>query len=727
MRPATLLIILPLVVTIILVQSLFWIPTQENQDRATPERLTRYIDGSTGDARVLNPILSSDVASGNIIDLVFDGLLEYDENLELRGVLAKDWELSEFASIAVLPDAFFPDGRAVDAKGIEDRVIASLERLPATSDLVRSVHIEPARVEVREIDLPQEEATATLTIRHPARVVFHLTRIDPDFFDRIEGVLGPGYARPPASGSDDPSSTFDEFIDVEPAHLRRQALASENAPAAEEFEILRHQPIIDFELRRGVRFHDGHEFDAGDVIFTFDAIVDSKNISPRASDFEPVESIERTGSHALRVIYKGLFSPAVSAWTIGILPEHILGRRSFVFGDSNADEPEEGGGERGRDDPMAGSERMPSEQDREGMRESPFNRSPIGTGAFRFVHWESDEEIHLVRNDDYHDGPAGFAHYHMRIIPDPLIQDMEFRTGALDTYSPQPHQVDRFLQDPAWQNFSYLGNVYVYIGWNMNKEIFQDPRVRRALGMAINIPEIIEHLIYGQGERTTGPYSKNTPWYDPDVPALPYDPDAAIALLQEVGYSKGEDGWLEKNGERLEFNLITNNGNEQRKALLSIAQNAWAKIGVKSNSQIIEWAVFLKDFINPRDFDAVILGWSTGIDYDLHQVWHSSQTEDGKLNFVGYKNLEVDAIIEDLRKTYDRQEQVRLAHALHRKVADDQPYTFLYASRSNIVLDRNIVMTENGETTGLRTTSMGRPFYYFNRWHKNGVNPELTP
>ena len=726
MRPATLLIILPMVVLLILVQSHLWIPTQENQARATPDRLTRFIDGSSGDAILLNPALYTDSASGDIVGRVFDGLLEYDENLELRGVLAKSWELSAFASIAVLPDTFFPDGQAVDADRIEHRVIAYLDRLPTTSDLVRSVHHEPSRVEERVIELPQEQGTATLAVRHPARVVFDLTRIDPDFFDHIEAVLGPDYDRPSPSGSDDPDIIArDRFIEVEPAHLRTPALASENAPNAEAFEIFRHQPIIDFELRKGVRFHDGHEFDAGDVIFTFDAIMNPKNLSARSSDFEPVESIERSGSHSLRVIYKRLFSPAILAWTIGILPEHILSRGSSAFETPKADNPGDSSSQ-GADDPKKGADNA-VDRAGSGMREDPFNRNPIGTGAFRFVHWESDEHIHLMRNDDYHDGPPVFAHYHMRIIPDTLIQELEFRTGALDIYSPEPHQVERFSQDPTWQNFSYLGSGYTYIGWNMRKDIFSDPRVRRALGMAIDVPDIIEHLLYGQGERATGPYPKNTPWYDHGVPALPYDPEAALALLQEAGYSKGDDGWLEKDGRRLEFNLITNNGNEPRKALLSIAQNAWTKIGVKCNTRLIEWAVFLKDFIHTGDFDAVILGWNTGIDHDLHAIWHSSQSQEGKFNFIDYNNPKADELIDDLRESYDRQEQIRLAHALHRQIADDQPYTFLYAPRVHIVLDRKIVMTENKETTPLRTTPHGRLWYYFNRWHKRGMNPELTP
>ncbi len=710
MRPATLLIALPLVVLVVLVQSHLWLPTYEDQTRATPERLTRFINSATGDAKLLNPILYSDAVSGQIIDFIFDGLLEYDENLALQGVLAKRWELGELASITVRSEAFFPDGRAVDADAIEERVLAYLARSAQTSDLVRSVHHEPAMTEEEEIDLPEEEASATLRIRQPARVVFELTRIDPDFFERLETVLGPNYDEPPAA------ELRDRFIEVEPARLRTPALASTSAPTEEDFETFRHRPTIDFELRKGVRFHDGHEFDAGDVIFTYDSIVDPTNLSPRSSNFEPVDRIERLDSHRLRVIYKRLFSPAILAWTIGILPEHILGDESVTA---------EKGGDEGADDPA--KQAAQNERADTGMRERYFNKNPIGTGAYRFARWESDEDIHLVRNDDYYDGPSGFSHYHLRIIPDALTRELEFRTGALDVYSPQPHQVDRLLQDPTWRGFSYPGSGYSYIGWNTRKEIFRDPRVRRALGMAINIPEIIDYLLYGQGERTTGPYPKNTPWYDHEVPALPYDPKAALALLEEVGYRRADDGWLYKDGQRLEFNLVTNNGNDERKAILSVAQNAWAKIGVKANTRLFEWTVFLEDFINPRAFDAVILGWNLGIDHDLYDIWHSSQSEERKFNFVSYSNPKADALIAELRNSYDQEEQMRLAHALHRQIAQDQPYTFLYSPRTSVVLDRKIVMTEDGKTIPIRTTPHGRLFYYFDRWHKGGTGSELTP
>ena len=694
MRPGTLLIAVPAVALLALAQSHLWIPTYEEQTRATPKRLTRFIEASSSDALILNPILNADTASARIVDLVFEGLLDLDEDLKLRGRLAERWDLNEWASIAIDTDDLFPDGTPVTAARLEQRVLAHVRSQPALSGLVRSTRSEPGSTLERSIELPgaDDSRTATVLIKRPERVVFELTRIDQQFFERLKPVLGPEYGH---------RLTADRLIRVEPQRERRAALTQVVPPV-----VFMHQPVITFELRRGVRFHDGHEFDAHDVLFTYRAIMDPKNLSPRTSDFEPIDRIDALDSHRVRIVYKRLFSPAVNAWTIGILPAHRLDTAALVR--------------------EADSIRLSLEKRRSfGLRDSAFNRAPIGAGPFKFVGWESDEQIHLVRNDDYWKEPAQFEHFHFRVIPDPVTREIEFRTGATDTYTPQPHQVDRFARNPAYRAFSALSLGYTFIGYNIRREPFTDPRVRRALGMAIDVDEIIDYVLYGQGEPTTGPYPKNTPWYDHGAPRLPYDPDAALALLEEAGYRRGADGWIEKDGKRLEFNLITNNGNPLRKAVLSIAQHAWARIGVKCNTQVFEWAVFLKDFIDPGDFDAIILGWQIGIDPDLYQLWHSSQTGKSQLNFVGYENEEADGIITALRATYDREEQIRLAHALHQIIARDQPYTFIYAPRASRVIDRKIVMVEpDGSFTPTRAGRSGSVFYHFTHWKKLAHAPQ---
>ncbi len=160
---------------------------------------------------------------------------------------------------------------------------------------------------------------------------------------------------------------------------------------------------------------------------------------------------------------------------------------------------------------------------------------------------------------------------------------------------------------------------------------------------------------------------------------LPYDPKAALALLAEAGWTKDSAGMLQKDGKPLQFTLVTNNGSPERKAIMTVAQEAWRKIGVDCKIQAFEWSVFIEDFVNKDNFDALVLGW-IGADSnpDKYQIWHSSQTHPYELNHVGYQSAQADALIERIRIEYDPDEQVRLSRELHHRIADDQPYTFLY-------------------------------------------------
>jgi len=296
----------------------------------------------------------------------------------------------------------------------------------------------------------------------------------------------------------------------------------------------------------------------------------------------------------------------------------------------------------------------------------------------------------------------------------------------------QPHQVARFSTDKKYQSFSSIGYFYSYIGYNLRNPLFAQREVRVALGMAIDIDPIIQYILYGEGERVTGPYPKITDWYDLKVKPLPYDPKGALAMLNKIGWKKNAEGWLEKDGKIFEFNLITNSGNPIRKNILTIVQESWRKIGVKCNTQLFEWAVFLKDFVNTLKYDALVLGWSMGIDPDLYQIWHSSQAGPRQLNFVGYKNAEADRLITRIRREYDRPKQINMARELHRMIARDQPYTFLYVAKSTQLLDKKIVIVEKEEGgekkyEKIYPTKDGRIRYYFNKWKKLAQIPQFSP
>jgi ABC-type transport system substrate-binding protein len=712
MTTKRLFIFLPLVLIGILIQSFFWVPTYDKQATGNPERLIKYIESSSGDARILSPILNADSASSQIVSKVFDGLLGQDDQLNLRPRLAKNWTLYEEAYLTLPPDAqsnllsrpqdwipYIQNKIKVSPQWRNN--IRSIEVVP-TQESTGSVQVpvldEKGKV-VKENNRPKMQAIE-YTLRQPPRLKFTLDKVDQYFFDPLVEILGADYVD---------GFSYRQFVSAK--NPAQQALLKNHY--SEILKVMEHNPVLIFKLKKGVRFHDGHEFDSGDVLFTYQAIMNPRNASPRTSDYEPVKTAEVLGKYEIKFVYKRLFSPAINAWGMGMLPEHLLNAKAL---------------QREARDKNLNDEQIESFN----LRDSDFNRNPIGTGPFVFKEWKGDQFIRLTKNDDYWEGPPEYNEYVMRIVTEPLTQEMEFYTGAADNYGVLPHQVARLRKDPKYQSFSTVGFFYSYIGYNLRKPLFKSPEVRKALGMAIDVEKIIKYVLYNEGERVTGPYPKITDWYDHDVPPIPYDPEGALRILSEQGWKKNEDGWLEKNGKLFEFNLITNSGNPIRKNILSIVQNNWRKIGIKCHTQVFEWAVFIKDFVNSLKFDALVLGWSMGTDPDLYQLWHSSQAGPKQLNFVGYKSKEADRLIVAIRQEYDKAKQIQMTRKLHRLIADDQPYTFLFVRKATRLLDKKIVIVERQADGSEKYEKIypikgGEISYYFNKWRKLSSVPQFSP
>ncbi len=181
----------------------------------------------------------------------------------------------------------------------------------------------------------------------------------------------------------------------------------------------------------------------------------------------------------------------------------------------------------------------------------------------------------------------------------------------------------------------------------------------------------------------------------------------------------------------MRFTLITNSGNDLRKAILAIAQDAWRQLGIEVRTDVVEWAVFINERIDKHDFDAVVLGWSMGIDPDLYQIWHSSQTGHYQLNFVAFQDQEADDLIIRIRQEYNQERQVALCHRLHQIIAREQPYTFLYVNKWTAVLDKRIVIRETDEQgqvvyKRITPTKTGIYTFHFNRWVKLPHAPEFS-
>ena len=413
---------------------------------------------------------------------------------------------------------------------------------------------------------------------------------------------------------------------------------------AESWEISRDGLVITFHLRKGVRWHDGKPFTAHDVLYTYQVTVDPKTPTAYAGDFLKVKKAEVLDDHTFRATYDRPFAPALMSWSVGILPRHLL---------------------EGRD-----------------ITTSPLGRHPIGTGPYRFKEWVAGQKIVLVSNPDYFEGRPYIDGYILRIIPDTATMFLELRANGIDRMGLTPLQFTRQTENNLfrenYRKYRYLSFAYTYMGYNLKNPLFADKRVRQALAHAVNREEIIDGVLLGLGKPATGPYKPGTWAHNPNVRTYSHDPEKAKALLAEAGWRRTDGGFLEKDGKPFEFEIITNQGNEIRAKCAEIIQRRLAEIGIRVKIRVIEWAAFVNDFINKRKFDATILGWTIPMEPDLYDVWHSSKTGPQELNFVSFRNDEVDALIVRARETFDQPLRKRCYDRIQEILAEEQPYLFLY-------------------------------------------------
>ncbi|HZR47572.1 MAG TPA: peptide-binding protein [Candidatus Manganitrophaceae bacterium] len=414
---------------------------------------------------------------------------------------------------------------------------------------------------------------------------------------------------------------------------------------AESFEVSPDCMAATFHLRKNVQWHDGAPFTADDVLFTYQKIVDPQVVTPYSSEFETVKEVEKVDPHTVRVRYREPYAPALASWGMGMIPKHLL--------------------------------------DGKNLNNDPFNRNPVGTGPFKFSEWVTGQKIVLSANPGYFGGKPEIEQYLYRIIPDTATMFLELKALNLDLMALRPVQYQKQTDDPFFKRefnkFQYPSLGYTYMGYNLLDPKFSDRRVRQALGHAVDRRAILQGVLFGLGKPATGPYIPESWAYNPDVKEMAYDPQRARALLAEAGWKEaGPGGLLQKEGKPFAFTILTNQGNEERAKAAEIIQANLREIGVQAEIRVLEWQALLHEFIDKKRFEAVILGWGVGLDPDLYAIWHSSKTKEGEFNFVSYKNDRVDDLLLQGRKTCDPEGRKKIYREVHRLIADDQPYTFLY-------------------------------------------------
>jgi len=415
---------------------------------------------------------------------------------------------------------------------------------------------------------------------------------------------------------------------------------------AESFYFENNTTLV-FRLRDGVTWHDGAPFDARDVVFTYNLINDERVVSPYTSTFRMVKTVEAPDLHTVRVVYKEPYFKALETWMMGILPRHLLENETQIMA-------------------------------------SEFNTHPVGTGPYRLKQLEFSKSIELEAYEGYFEHPPRIRTIMFHVIPDPMTRFLMLKSGQLDIGSLEAMQFERQVAPEffkRFRSFEEISHSYTYLGFNLRLEKFKDPRVRRALSLAIDRQELVDILFLGHGTVCTGPFLPGGAAFNAEVKAPSPDLEAARRLLQDAGYGPGHP---------LCFEIATSNSNMIRPYAAQILQHQLAAIGVEVTLRVMEWQAFLNTVVFPRDFDTVLLGWSLSLSPDPYLLWHSDNDKPGAFNFIGYRNRHVDTMIETMQKTVEREALAVMQREIFAAIVADNPYLFLYIPNAISVADRKI-------------------------------------
>ena len=415
---------------------------------------------------------------------------------------------------------------------------------------------------------------------------------------------------------------------------------------AKEFYFKNPTTLI-FKLRKNVKWQDGKDFTADDILFTYKILTSDKVASPYSAGFRFVKDVKVLDKYTLEVDYKEPYFKALETWMMGILPRHIL-------------------------------------KNEKNLMTSSFNTHPIGTGPYKLTQLELSKNIELTAFDDYFEGRPKIDKISFHVIPDPMTRLLMLKNGQLDIGSIEPLVMQRQLGADFFKKFNIYEKIslsYTYLGFNLRRKKFQDARVRQALSLAINRQELVDILFFKHAKVCSGPFLPGTMAFNPNVKVPTQNIQKAKELLKEAGYDAKHP---------FSFEIVTSNASSIRPYAAEILQYQLQKAGVKVTLRVMEWQAFLNMVVFPHKFDAVLLGWGLSPTPDPYIFWDSASDKPGGFNLVGYHNKKLDKLIAKSQKVIDRKKLGQMWQKMFKMIVDDNPYLFLYIPNSITAVNKNI-------------------------------------
>ncbi len=420
---------------------------------------------------------------------------------------------------------------------------------------------------------------------------------------------------------------------------------------------------IVFHLKHGVRFSDGRELTARDVIFTYHSILAPESMSAKRAGIEELKSIDAPDDYTVVMTTAHPYAPALELATEGIVP--------------------------------AGTP-LPSKGNA---------AAPIGSGPFQMVGYARDEAARLERNP-YCPYPSGAPRSILfKIVPDPTVRALELAEGVCD-FSGNNIEYDVLPWLAAHQSLKVSktpGTTYKYLSFNFRDPRLRDLRVRRAIAYAIDRNTIVNTILRGTGRVATGMLSPENWAYEGNVTTYSYDPIKARQLLDQAGYAAGSNGMR---GLRFEYKTTPEGAR-----LGEVFQAMLQRVGIELTLRTLDFAAYYAD-IQAGSFDLTSLQW-VGINdpNSYYMVFDSKKTPPHGQNRGYYSNPAMDRLVEAGMSIVDPVARKQIYGQVQQLAAEELPYVSLWWVDNVAVMNRRLVGFDaypNGSLRSLATLTLSR-------------------
>jgi peptide/nickel transport system substrate-binding protein len=448
---------------------------------------------------------------------------------------------------------------------------------------------------------------------------------------------------------------------------------------AERWEWTDDSSSIKFYLRDDVYWSDGRKFNSGDVVFSFDLYSDPR-VQSRFYGFFENFYVSNSPNDTLHIILDKTFD-VQDSFTVT-----INFRKNSTPGLKDIDYP-------------LIPKHVYQNVDRNNFSQSEKDLKLVTNGPFLLEKWDKNQAIILKSNKNnflYRPGNKDkdtklVERLIFKIVPDYNSRITQLKKGEIDLMEDvKPDNVSSLRENDRINIASVKGREFDYLGWsNIDNDeyrkgrfapnkLFGNPEVRKALTYGVNRQEVLSEYLKEFGDLSSGPVSPIfKKYFDESLKPLEYNPEKAKEILAKQGWSdKDKNGILEKGNRQFSFVLNIPSGNPRREFASTIIKNNLREIGIDVSVQAYEPRVFFQKIFS-REFDAWVAAWVVPLPLDLKPFWHSD-LESNQFNLAGYRNKEVDSLLESIVSSKNDEEKTGSYKKIQNIIYNNTPFTFLY-------------------------------------------------